>query len=165
MDALKLLWLNERLSSTDAIMLAFSEQTQSVHLRNLIVDTHAWEGHHEALLQQASEHNDNVHPKFALAVYVAFLKRIQAQTAAVGAASNLHCLSRRDTVGRYIVNEVPVSRQHTFGCLHLDCKYVSPVKAEEDPKVSLVHSSRAPYKLDFCAYYHEHQPDERCTSN
>jgi len=67
MDVLKLLWLNERLPTTDAIMLAFSEETQSAHLRNLIVDKHAWEGKHEALLEQATKHNNDVHPNFALA--------------------------------------------------------------------------------------------------
>lgn len=158
MNALKILWGDERLPSTNAIMLAFSEETHSTHLRNLIVDKHAWEGKHEALLQQASKHNDNdIHPEFALAVYVAFLKRIRQPSQH---APSTKCHLRYDASIRC---HTATHRLETRTACRGGCGWDY---LETDVGISpvLTPSSEAPYKTRFCESYHEHAEGVKCQS-
>jgi len=145
------------LPSSKAILLAFSEETQSPNLRKLIADKHAWEGKHDTLLQQATATDDLVHPGFVLAVYIAFLKRISTVNVTVLEAK---CKAT------HTVSGTPVKDQkHDFDlydctkCRNVGCVETKPKAV--DTKV-LRSDKEAPYVLGFCAHYHEHSKSAKC---
>lgn len=146
------------LPSSEAISLAFSEETQSPNLRKLIADKHAWEGEHDTLLQQATD--DLVHPGFVSAVFIAFLKRVSTVTISVLEAK---CKATHTVSGIQVKDQ-----KHDFDdifvgtkCRNVGCVETRPKAA--DTKV-LRSDKEAPYAQDFCAHYHEHSRSAKCFS-